>query len=193
MYAQGGHDPTYGDATQAAEIAHQVRRLSHHPSLVIYTSCNECIFHGNMTLYINFAMEVVAAEDKTTALWPSCPSAGWKSGVNRLTGYASDQPLVVGGHTMDLHGPYIKGCTTAFQPADGCYGAEAADPFKVSNQMLVNQTIWPVKHRSVPWQSTICSGSTGGVIRPPSVFSRGGSLLPSLYADARYIDAVVVS
>ena len=27
----------------------------------------------------------------------------------------------------------------------------------------------------------------------PSVFSRGGSLLPSIYADARYIDAVIVS
>ena len=28
---------------------------------------------------------------------------------------------------------------------------------------------------------------------PPSVFPRGGSLLPSIYADARYIDAVIVS
>ena len=58
MYAQGGHGPAYADVTQAAEIAHQVRRLSHHPSLVVYTSCNECGFHGNMTIYINFAMEV---------------------------------------------------------------------------------------------------------------------------------------
>jgi len=98
-----------------------------------------------MTLYVNFAMEVVASEDKTTAVWPSCPAPGWKSGVNRLTGYPSGQPLVIGGHTLDLHGPYIKGCTTAFQPVDGCFGAEAQDPFKVSTQMLVNQSIWP------PW------------------------------------------
>ena len=27
----------------------------------------------------------------------------------------------------------------------------------------------------------------------PSVFSRGGTLLPSVYADARYVDAVIVS
>ena len=27
----------------------------------------------------------------------------------------------------------------------------------------------------------------------PSVFSRGGTLLPSIYADVRYIDAVVLS
>ena len=76
MYAQGQHSPTYGDAIQAAEIAHQVRRLSHHPSMVLYTSCNECIFHGNMTLYINFAMEVVAAEDTNTPIWPACPAGG---------------------------------------------------------------------------------------------------------------------
>ena len=150
MYAQGGHSPTYGDPTQAAEIAHQVRRLSHHPSMVLYTSCNECIFHGNMTLYINFAMEIVAAEDTATAIWPSCPASGWKSGVNRLTGYPSGQPLVMGGRTLDLHGPYIKGCTTAFQPADGCFGAEAQDPFKVDTQMLVNQSIWPPWGRSGP-------------------------------------------
>ena len=28
---------------------------------------------------------------------------------------------------------------------------------------------------------------------PPPLFSRGGSLLPSIYADARYIDAAIVS
>lgn len=84
-YAQDQHSPTYGDPTQAAEIAHQVRRLSHHPSLVVYTSCNECIFHGNMTLYVNFAMEVVAAEEKTRAVWPSCPASGWNSGVFLLS------------------------------------------------------------------------------------------------------------
>eukprot|EP00038_Savillea_parva_P028912 m.67751 g.67751 ORF g.67751 m.67751 type:complete len:1029 (+) comp8463_c0_seq1:39-3125(+) len=150
MYAQGQHSPTYGDPTQAAEIAHQVRRLSHHPSLAVYTSCNECIFHGNMTLYVNFAMEVVAAEVSTTPLWPSCPAPGWKSGVNRLTGYPNGNPLVIGGHTLDLHGPYIKGCTTAFEPADGCFGEEAQDPFKVSTQMLVNQSIWPPWGRSGP-------------------------------------------
>ena len=45
--------------------------------------------------------------------------------------------------------------------------------------------------------------NTDGVPRPdvppqlcrgtPSVFSRGGTLLPSIYGDARYIDAVLVS
>ena len=35
--------------------------------------------------------------------------------------------------------------------------------------------------------------NTDGVLRPPSVFSRDGGLLPSIHADARYIDAVIVS
>ena len=33
----------------------------------------------------------------------------------------------------------------------------------------------------------------GGVRSTPLVFSRDGSLLPSGYADARYVDAVIVS
>jgi hypothetical protein len=45
---------------------------------------------------------------------------------------------------LDLHGPYYKGCTTAFEPADGCYGEEAKDPFKISTQMLVVSHVWHV-------------------------------------------------
>ena len=36
-------------------------------------------------------------------------------------------------------------------------------------------------------------GYPEGVRSTPSLFSRGGTLLPSIYADARYIDAVVVA
>ena len=41
----------------------------------------------------------------------------------------------------------------------------------------------------------LLENTDGRVLRPPppSVFSRGGSLLPFIYADARCIDAVVVS
>ena len=35
--------------------------------------------------------------------------------------------------------------------------------------------------------------NTAGVPPHPLVFSRGGTLLPCIYADARYIDAVVAS
>ena len=45
-----------------------------------------------------------------------------------------------------------------------------------------------------PLQPIICSRTLMGCSdNPPSAFSRGGSLLPFIYADARYIDAVIVS
>ena len=46
--------------------------------------------------------------------------------------------------------------------------------------------LWPVEITAPPSATENLLEST------PSVFSRGGSLLPSIYADARYIDAVIV-
>jgi beta-mannosidase len=40
MYAQQGHSPAQ-TPTQDAELRHQVRRLSHHPSIALWDSCNE--------------------------------------------------------------------------------------------------------------------------------------------------------
>ena len=120
---------------------------------------------------------MVAAEDKTTAIWPSCPSSGWKSGVNRLTGYPTLRPLAVGGHSLDLHGPYIQGCTTAFDPVDGCHGNSTGNPFTaLSLQMLVNQSIYP------PW------GRSGpiGVGLPGAVFSEYGFTVMSSFESMSY-------
>ena len=47
--------------------------------------------------------------------------------------------------------------------------------------------------RPPPQQPRICSRTLMGVGAPHTVFSRGGTLLPFIYADARYIDAVIVS
>ena len=41
QYAQSGHAPA-GSATEDAELRHMVRRLSHHPSIVMWDGCNEC-------------------------------------------------------------------------------------------------------------------------------------------------------
>jgi beta-mannosidase len=69
MYAQQGHAPT-ADATQAAELRHNVRRLSHHPSLVLYDGCNECTVDMNAStaIYANFVMTTVAEEDRSRAV-----------------------------------------------------------------------------------------------------------------------------
>ena len=80
-----------GHATSAAlfqevELRHNVRRLSSHPSLVIWDGCNECpvVMGSGTAIYATFVMTVVAQEDTSRAVWPSCPALGWTTGVRRL-------------------------------------------------------------------------------------------------------------
>lgn len=81
------------DTMQSNEIRYQIRRLSHHPSIVVWDGCNECTF-GPFDNYATFVMPVIAEEDKTRAIWPTSPSQGWVSGVDRLWGYPNGDPLV---------------------------------------------------------------------------------------------------
>ena len=100
--------------TVRAELVYQIERISHHPSVVILDGCNEC---GGGSLYETFVMPTVASADKSRAVWPSCPSHGWLSGVDRLTSRANGQTLVTGATSdpprpagnpgQEGHGPYI--------------------------------------------------------------------------------------
>ena len=97
MFAQQGHAPT-ADTTQEDELRHNVRRLSHHPSIVMFDGCNECTVvtskpNSSTAIYANFVMRVVGEEDQSRAIWPSCPSDGWASGVHKLTGMSNGEPL----------------------------------------------------------------------------------------------------
>ncbi|EDQ89170.1 uncharacterized protein MONBRDRAFT_25837 [Monosiga brevicollis MX1] len=98
-YAQRGHAPTQ-DAVQDAELRHQIRRLSHHPSICIWDGCNECqvVIGSDTGIYATFVMTLVAEEDGSRVVWPSCPADGWKSGVNRLTAAPNGQPLITVVH-----------------------------------------------------------------------------------------------
>ena len=77
-------------------MRHQLRRLSHHPSIVMLDACNEC---GGGKLWGSFVSPTIADEEPSRPLWPACPSNGWKSGVDRLTGLPNGRPLVqMGGN-----------------------------------------------------------------------------------------------
>ena len=99
------HDVMYGEpwfggnsgvpaqnAMQDAEMRYQLRRLSHHPSIVMLDACNEC---SAKDLWFSFVVPTIADEDPSRPLWPACPSAGFKGGVDRLTGLVNGRPLVL--------------------------------------------------------------------------------------------------
>ena len=100
MYAQQGHAPAVS-AMQDAEIRHQVRRLSSHPSLAVWDSCNEC---GGSGIYASFVMAAIVAEDSSRPPWPACPSKGWDSGVDRLWGLPNGSPAGLSPRAMDDNG-----------------------------------------------------------------------------------------
>ena len=105
QYTKGGHLPA-NTTVQEAEIRHNVRRLAHHPSIVLWDGCNECL---DETLI--FVMTIVVEEDASRSIWPSCPALGWASGVNTLTAIPNGKPLVTrnDGPSLESHGPYQHG------------------------------------------------------------------------------------
>ena len=114
MYAQQGHSPQVSE-TNAAELRHQVRRLSPHPSLMIWDACNECNGHG---IYATFVMTTIVGEDPSRPPWPSCPSGGWASGVDRLTSLVNGSPL---GLTPRAEPPHAEAAAVApTVSADNC-------------------------------------------------------------------------
>jgi beta-mannosidase len=101
------------------EIIQLVRKLSAHPSIVLWSGCNECTYGGgSMDIYESFVMQTVAYEDDTRAVWPSSPSAfGWKTGVCTLDGRPNGNPLQVQndtGRTLETHGPYQRGYSATY-------------------------------------------------------------------------------
>ena len=108
MFAQGNHGPT-GSAAEEAEIRHVVRGLSHHPSVAVWDGCNECNGQG---LYASFVMTTVASEDQSRAIWPSCPSGGWKSGVDTLWGLPNGNPFIASVSEGTVGGARVTGKKT---------------------------------------------------------------------------------
>lgn len=113
QYANHGHGPS-NTTDQDQELRHNVRQLAHHSSIVIWDGCNECrvLMNESTAIYATFVVTVVAEEDRSRSVWPSCPAAGWASGVERLTSRPTGSALVAcdqGRSSIEVHGPYQHG------------------------------------------------------------------------------------
>ena len=97
---------------ETAAYQHQLRRISSHPALVVYSGCNECfpLQGGGIVPQL---LSLVSSEDSSRAIWPACPAQGFTSGVNRLTGLPNGEKLAMFNPwpwgPMDTHGPYQHG------------------------------------------------------------------------------------
>ncbi|KAG7364672.1 glycoside hydrolase family 2 sugar binding protein [Nitzschia inconspicua] len=126
---EAGHRPVK-TLTVKNEIRHLVRSLASHPSIVVWSGCNECdvVMGTPSEIYATFAMKTVAEEDDSRSIWPSSPSRhGWRSGVNQL----NSRPL--GGKSHDLttwdprsfssvaesHGPYMRSFSRSYRGMNG--------------------------------------------------------------------------
>ena len=85
--------------------------------------------HTPTAIYATFALRVVAEEDRSRSVWPSCPARGWASGVRRLDARPTGEPLVtlnLSSPEIETHGPYQHG--TGFPAVNGASAYESFDP-----------------------------------------------------------------
>jgi hypothetical protein len=117
------------------EIRHLVRSLSVHPSIVLWSGCNECYVDmtSETAVYATFAMKTVAEEDDTRSVWPSCPSAsGWQTGVHRIDGRPNGKPLSTypasteTDRILEKHGPYQHGSSSTHPGMNGQFDGRYA-------------------------------------------------------------------
>eukprot|EP01006_Ploeotia_vitrea_P031881 TRINITY_DN64165_c0_g1_i1.p2 TRINITY_DN64165_c0_g1~~TRINITY_DN64165_c0_g1_i1.p2 ORF type:complete len:866 (+),score=74.69 TRINITY_DN64165_c0_g1_i1:17-2614(+) len=107
MYAQRGHAPEDAPKEWSVwELKYQIRRLSHHPSIVIWDGCNECNGKGEVTTLVT---PTVASVDKSRTIWASCPAGGWKGGADTWYSQPTGGKLELAHGKFESHGPYMHG------------------------------------------------------------------------------------
>ena len=80
-----------------AEVQHQVRRLSHQPSIAMWISNNEILDPSDpqwRTLFIDTIVKTLVNEDTARPVWPAGNSNGWLSGFDPETGLVNGEAVV---------------------------------------------------------------------------------------------------
>ena len=137
MFVEEHHHTPQKLPEQEAEIRFIVRELSSHPSVVLWDGCNECSVEANTEteIYATFVMTIVAQEDNTRVIWPSCPSKyGWKTGVRTLSGLPNGNRLSTPSSNetkhrrqLEIHGPYFHGGSKDYPGVNGVFYSETID------------------------------------------------------------------
>jgi len=125
---EAGHRPSKTE-TIIREIRSLVRSLASHPSLLVWSGCNECdVVMGTASeIYATLVMKTVADEDDTRPIWPSSPSRhGWKKGVRKIDSrpLTRDTSLVTWdpkafSSALESHGPYMRGFSYSYPGVNG--------------------------------------------------------------------------
>jgi hypothetical protein len=150
----GSHGPI-ATPTQDAELRHQIRRLSHHPAIVLWDGANEVTVQPNSSAYVfaTFVMTVVAQEDQTRVVWPASPAAGWVTGVSMLY------------QTPNLHEPGGLNLTTKHGGHIWNMGIETHAPYQLGSG-------WPTVNGGVKDECFV-NPDTGSGVTLPNVFKSG--------------------
>ncbi len=84
--------------------------------------------HTSTEIYASFVLTVVSQEDKSRAVWPSCPAVGWSAGVDRLTARPNGNALATpdSAPVIETHGPYEWG--NGFPSLNGFGPLQLFDP-----------------------------------------------------------------
>jgi beta-mannosidase len=77
-----------GTLHAAAFFPRSPTNLHQPPLLLLCLTCS-----GGQGIYSSFVMSTILEEDNSRPPWPSCPSPGWKSGVDTLWGLPNASPL----------------------------------------------------------------------------------------------------
>jgi len=159
---------------QELELRQQIRRLSSHPSIVLWDAVNEA---GGFGLFSSFVMRTVAEEDESRIVWPASPSQGWSSGVHSLSGLPNGKPLrnqawcphaPNGGRSgcedvKEVHGNYVAagwsdggfavdfGKFTPEMPAGMEFGASGSPPWKPAPVYPFHPPVLPVFYPPATW------------------------------------------